>query len=209
MQFSIYRINTNGHASYLTSLSPATWSYGEAPLYFSTEAEALAARKTLTPDPILDDSTYVSARCVGDAFYQEKTWRELSMFDRSRRFAIQVMGWRPGVVSWKSAWLEGGHCNTDFKSFIYEEDFRPYEDYAQAFMIVNAMRQRGFSFALFDVPSISSVMPGPLAVFKKGVQPPEFKDGDGYEGDGTIPIAICTAAWKAMGWRIHDLFLPK
>jgi hypothetical protein len=80
---------------------------------------------------------------------------------------------------------------------------QPYStDYAAAMTIVEEMvdKQYLFSFALFHVSGISSVMAGWQASFKASVHPPEFYDEKSFRArDAFAPAAICIAALRAVG----------
>lgn len=74
-------------------------------------------------------------------------------------------------------------------------------DIADAWLVVEAMKSRGYSFALWDVPGISSVQPGPVAAFRRSTHPPERTRGVKNQwviGADRAPLAICRAALLAV-----------
>jgi hypothetical protein len=68
--------------------------------------------------------------------------------------------------------------------------------------LLEEMTRRGYAYAIWDVPPISSIMRGPVVVFRKGVHPPRREDAgeeDSFCGYGTtLPEQAATAALRAL-----------
>ena len=83
------------------------------------------------------------------------------------------------------------------------------EDVEESWRIVEEMKNRGFSFALFEFSNISSVSPAPVAAFKKGVYAPDWSGDISWPGSNltcfvacasSVSLSICLAAIKAISF---------
>ena len=76
----------------------------------------------------------------------------------------------------------------------------PYSSGPNAMLeVIERMKALGYSVTLWDAPVVSSVLPGTLAAFKRGLRPPELGDPSAFEGRGaTLPEAVCRAALRAV-----------
>jgi len=85
----------------------------------------------------------------------------------------------------------------------------PYSsDIVAAFQVIEKLRKDGYSFCCWDTPEFSSFA-GRVAAFRFGVHPPSRDDledcfvGSGHL-EGSMPLAICRAALKAVLSRVES-----
>lgn len=114
--------------------------------------------------------------------------------DLDIQIAEQVMGWKPTETVGLWDLPEGGRVSV--------WNLPPYStDMRAAWLVVDEMHRSGWSFALWSTHELSSVLPMPLAAFKRSVHPPSLYGDQGdltASGSGETPaLAICRAAISA------------
>lgn len=118
------------------------------------------------------------------------------------RVAEQVMGWKRvkhplRVGNGQYALSHDGEIiiQSHYQSLVVDT-FSPSSSIADAFSVVEKMREMGFGFSCHTVPRFSSVMAGWSVGFNYGVYIPTLKYGT-WENADTLPLAICLCAIKA------------